>query len=344
MKKFLLSTVALATMTAGAMAADLPARRMAPAPYVAVPVFTWTGFYVGANVGAAWNGNRRDNFGFGDTLTTAGGFPVVPVAGGSFFGGNGFLFDRDRDRTSILGGVQAGYNWQVTPGSGFVLGIEGDIQWMGNNNNNRNGFFGGAPGPYGVAVANPQIAAPVVGSLGNVAFFGNGNNNGLLGRGSDNDWFATVRLRAGYAVDRALFYVTGGIAFKDSDDNNHGFLGGATNFGGTAAGIPAPFFAVAGGPTVVATNNTFFGNNDNNNIGWALGGGVEYAFTNSLSAKIEYLHVEFDRNKNNFAGTRTVGVTNTGAAIVNNGNFSGRGRNNGIDLVRVGLNFRFSGF
>src|SRR5215203_2674335 len=110
MKKLLLSTVALATMTAGAMAADLPARRMAPAPYVAVPVFTWTGFYVGANVGATWNRNRRDDFGLG----FGNGLSVVDATGGNFGFGNGFI-GGDRRRNNILGGVQAGYNWQVTP-------------------------------------------------------------------------------------------------------------------------------------------------------------------------------------------------------------------------------------
>jgi outer membrane immunogenic protein len=335
MKKFLLSTVALATMTAGAMAADLPARRMAPAPYAAVPVFTWTGFYVGANVGAAWNGNRRDDFGFNNY--SAGGVALVPAAGGTFFGGG--VFDRDRDNTSILGGVQIGYNWQVTPGSGFVIGIEGDIQWVGNRNN-RNGFFGGTGGFATASLANPTVAP----GTPNVAFFG--NDGGLLGDGRGNEWFGTARLRLGYAVDRALFFVTGGLAFTDDNNDRNGF-GGATNFGGTAVGVAAaaPGFFVAGAPLgVVATNNTFFGNNDSNNIGWALGGGIEYAFTNSLSAKIEYLHVEFEKSRNNWAGgAQVVGVTNTGAAIVNNGKLGGR-MDNSIDLVRVGLNFRFSGF
>ena len=337
MKKLLLSTVALATMTAGAMAADLPARRMAPAPYVAVPVFTWTGFYVGANIGAAWNGNDRNDFGFGRNYTTAAGFPVD--TGGAF---GGVFGGRDNDDISILGGVQAGFNWQM---GSFVLGVEGDIQWVGNNND-RNGFFGfgGTNGGFATASLNPQIAAPRIAAPGNVAFFG--NEGGLLdgGRGG-NDWFATARLRAGFAVDRALFYVTGGLAFKDDNNDRNGFVG-VSNFGGTAVGVAtvAPTFFVPGAPlTVAATNNVFIGSRNNDNLGWALGLGMEYAFTNNLSAKIEYLHVEFDRNKNHFGGTQVVGVTNTGAAIVNNGTFGGR-RDNQIDLVRAGLNFRFSGF
>src|SRR5918997_8819 len=69
MKKILLSTVALLSLSAGAMAADLPSRRMAPAPMVAaVPVFTWTGFYFGVNAGYGWSDNSHD-----DTITFPAG-------------------------------------------------------------------------------------------------------------------------------------------------------------------------------------------------------------------------------------------------------------------------------
>src|SRR4051794_20776273 len=54
-KKFLLSSVALMGFTAGAMAADLPRRSAPPAYFAPMPVFTWTGFYVGVNAGYAWN-------------------------------------------------------------------------------------------------------------------------------------------------------------------------------------------------------------------------------------------------------------------------------------------------
>ena len=62
MKKILPALSALAISTVAASAADL-----APAPYtkapvvVPPPVFSWTGFYVGANIGGAWaNNNWKD--------------------------------------------------------------------------------------------------------------------------------------------------------------------------------------------------------------------------------------------------------------------------------------------
>jgi outer membrane immunogenic protein len=214
------------------------------------------------------------------------------------------------------------------------------------------GMIGGVANAAGPAApaASSSHAADATGA-GNDNGNGNGGDNGNGGNGNGNgnggDWFGTARLRVGYAVDRALFYVTGGLAFTDgSNRNNNGFFGG-NNFGGTSAGIPAPFFVgAAPAPAVVATNTGFFGNNDRNNIGWALGGGIEYAFTNNLSAKIEYLHLGFDRNRNNngFVGVGNVaGVTNLGVPVVNNGFGNGNRRNNSVDLVRVGLNFRFSG-
>jgi outer membrane immunogenic protein len=98
MKKILLSSVALLGLTAGAMAADLPSRR-APAPIVAaVPVFTWTGFYVGVNAGYGWSNDDFDAFDAAD-IDDDGGF---------------------------VGGAQIGYNYQI---GSFVVGLEGDIQY-----------------------------------------------------------------------------------------------------------------------------------------------------------------------------------------------------------------------
>jgi opacity protein-like surface antigen len=102
MKKFLLGGVALLAMLAGgqARAADLPVK----AP-IAIPVWDWTGFYIGAHSGLA----------FGYTV-------VDDPFGGSIFG------DNVRTPGYIFGG-QIGYNWQI-PGSGIVVGWEADASWI----------------------------------------------------------------------------------------------------------------------------------------------------------------------------------------------------------------------
>jgi outer membrane immunogenic protein len=123
LRKLLLSSVAVTAMVGSALAADLPAR--APPPYVPpVPIFTWTGFYIGVNAGAAFRvHNNFDNNNF---------FPGVnPLL---------FAFDNNNNRnnTRFIGGGQAGFNWQINQ---FVLGVEADGQALVGNRNNNNNFF-----------------------------------------------------------------------------------------------------------------------------------------------------------------------------------------------------------
>jgi outer membrane immunogenic protein len=345
MKKFLLSSVALLGVTAGAMAADLP--RRAPPAFVPVPVFTWTGFYVGVNAGYGW-GNDDDNGICGILGGCAAGPLTVDVApgvvapvtaapgsaipGGGFFGGDG-------DRSGFVGGAQIGFNYQFTPGSGFVVGVEADIQWADFGGNNNNGFFGAS-----LFRANPVapflvpgfgiVEVPPTGA--NVALF----NRGGFGRGGDSDWFATARVRVGYAFDRVLVYATGGFAFTDGGDDNGLF--GVTNGGQ----LPAAFYVSPAAAAQGATVGTggFFGRNNDNDVGWVLGGGVEYAWTNNLTVKLEGLWVSMDRdNDNRFGfGTNVVGVSNTGAPIRGNtGGFFNNGNDDDFFVARIGINYKF---
>jgi outer membrane immunogenic protein len=195
MKKILLSTVALVSLSAGAMAADLPSRRMAPAPFVAaVPVFTWTGFYVGGNIGYAWrNGNDDDSI-----FVREGTIDNAPLTEGTFT----FLDDHEND--GIAGGAQVGFNWQF---GSFVVGVEADIQaadLSGGHNGSSSYVFTGVSEIAGI------------------------NTTTTVFRPSDRgiDWFGTVRARAGFAIDRVLVYATGGFAYGGGgDDDCNGFLG-----------------------------------------------------------------------------------------------------------------------
>lgn len=107
MKKILLSATALVALSATAFAADLPSRVAAPS-LSAPPVFTWTGFYVGANAG----------YGFGRGKSTD-----VVVAGTRYPSHEG-SFNSD----GAIGGGQVGYNYQI---GNVVIGAEADLQSTG---------------------------------------------------------------------------------------------------------------------------------------------------------------------------------------------------------------------
>lgn len=183
-----LGALALALFTQTAGAADLP-RRPAPAPqpsYLApVPVYNWTGLYVGGHVGYGW-------------ATVSVDAANASVDGDGWFGGG-----------------QIGYNWQAM-GSPWVWGLEADAS-----------FFSG-----------------------------------------DINWFGTGRARAGYANGPWLTYVTGGVAWANTD-------------------------VLVGSLSESQTH-----------VGWTAGAGFEWAFAPQWSAKLEYLYLGLGNKTYNLGGTK----------------------------------------
>jgi outer membrane immunogenic protein len=115
--KRILGAALLCGVAAGqAFAADLPPAPApmprAPAAYIPVAApFSWTGFYIGGNIGAGFNhGTITDSF-------------------------NGFNWGLNNDAT-FVGGAQVGGNYQF---NSFVVGVEGDFDWFANNNNSGGG-------------------------------------------------------------------------------------------------------------------------------------------------------------------------------------------------------------
>src|SRR6476659_649877 len=94
MKKFLLTTVALAALGSSASAADLAARPYTKAPAAIAAAYNWSGFYLGAMGGYGWS----------DRVTING----IAVTGADINGG--------------FGGGTVGFNYQA-PGSMFVFGV-----------------------------------------------------------------------------------------------------------------------------------------------------------------------------------------------------------------------------
>ncbi len=110
MRKYLIAAAAAVGMSiSAASAADLPMRDPAPAPVMAAPIFTWTGFYVGAVAGYSWSNATHCDARLDST--------VRPKAPGPFPRNN-------LDGWTIGGTV--GYNYQM---GAVVLGLEADLSW-----------------------------------------------------------------------------------------------------------------------------------------------------------------------------------------------------------------------
>jgi outer membrane immunogenic protein len=110
-----------------AYAAELPVAATIPPPAYQSPVYNWSGFYIGGNIGAGWSGLSDANTNFSDTL------------GSSFSAGTNAQF---------LGGGQLGVNYEF--GNGIVIGGEAMFDWLSNSQN----AIVTATDPTGVVAAN----------------------------------------------------------------------------------------------------------------------------------------------------------------------------------------------
>jgi len=115
---FLTGVAGFTLASATAFAADLPVREAPPAPIVAAPIFTWTGFYAGVNAGWGWRDSNQQ------AVVLSGLTP-------------GTLFFPDNGDGGFTGGGQIGYNWQF---GSFVVGAETDIQWADTGNSEAVAF------------------------------------------------------------------------------------------------------------------------------------------------------------------------------------------------------------
>jgi outer membrane immunogenic protein len=290
MKTLFLAVSFLALSALGASAADLAARPYTKAP-VAPPVeaYNWTGFYVGANVGGSWGRSNTD-------LTLA-----QPTRGGTTVSSIG---STSPAMNGVLGGLQAGYNWQT----GFwVLGLETDIQITGQRGESRVMDTVLVPNEC-LAPCTPPPPTPVTGTFDYTRKL---------------PWFGTLRGRLGVTPsERWLIYVTGGLAYGEVQSDATFSVPPTTGGACLAPCTPPPPV-----PTSVAASFRQI------KPGWVLGGGIEAALWGNWTGKLEYLHVDLGGTSDTFASA---------LAFPFFGTFTAKSRTTD-EIVRVGLNYRFGG-
>jgi outer membrane immunogenic protein len=189
--------------------------------------------------------------------------------------------------------VPASFNW-----TGFYLGAYGGYAFGAGDVSGFDGWMAGGTIGYNY---QPVGSAFVFGIEADGGWTNFGDSTTFIAPGvvftasSEAKATATLRARFGAAFDRTLVYVTGGGAWLRNEIS----LG----------------LAIAGVGAIGATDTR-------NHMGYAVGGGLEYAFTPNWSVKAEYLYLGLG-SENYFS-------------IVPSGDVN-------IHTVKLGLNYRFGG-
>lgn len=159
--------------------------------------------------------------------------------------------------TGFYGGIEGGGDFADTRGA-LKVNAAGATPYMARSNS---GLLGGVVG------YNQQFGALVLGVEANGDGILGGRRTTLVNNAdkvtSSSTYDADVRGRVGYAIDRALLFAAGGVAFGNMNTSISG------------ANLPA-----------MATFNS-------GRVGWTAGGGVDYAFTDHIVGRAEYRFTDF---------------------------------------------------
>jgi outer membrane immunogenic protein len=176
------------------------------------------------------------------------------------------------DASGMFGGVQIGFNRRI---GNFFFGLEGDLQTAdisGSSSVSGSGF---------TYVASASV-----------------------------DWFATARVRGGFASNKMLVYATGGLAFGGVDYDT----------------------------TFKTGNTTVHLSNSETQVGFVLGAGLELALRSNWSLKLEYQYLNFGSQGTSGSYSWT---TVDCRDIVTNTNTVSSSIDTDIHTVRIGLNYAF---
>lgn len=193
--------------------------------------------------------------------------------------------------------TQSAYDW-----TGFYIGVNGGYGWSeikapvaGAIVRHPEGWTGGAQVGYNYAFDGFVLGAEADLNISDI--HKTEVTGGIAKADYSLEYYGTVRARAGYAIDRFLPYVTGGLAY--------GRFNSALHIDGVGQ----------------------ITDQDMDHVGWAIGAGAEYAVTDNLSLRAEYLYADFgEEDYPNVSGALVITQVPVGLTM---------------HTARVGLNYKF---
>jgi len=147
-RKILLASVGVIGLTgSAAFAADLPYRAPPPVYLPPPPIFTWTGIYIGGQIGYGW---ARDNASLFGTDAVVGDFNTA---------------DLSSRPQGVIGGAHVGYNYQINQ---WVFGLEGSVDGTSLNRSRVSPIFDNNTGASDIVGSNVRsdIQGSIRGRLG----------------------------------------------------------------------------------------------------------------------------------------------------------------------------------
>ncbi|WP_336278838.1 outer membrane protein [Bartonella sp. CB175] len=253
--KYLITTSVIITISASAVqAADVIVSResVSVAPIITIPTFSWTGLYLGGQIGGFSSKTRMDVLD-GDNTTSVHEVHLPELSG-------------------FVGGLYAGSN--VDFGNGLVMGVDTDIIWA----NKEIKKLETTTIKTAVQIANTHYMLIDAGiKIKDGVEVGEGDRR-TDGYSVKEKWTGATRVRIGFAADRFLPYVAGGIAYTQLRSVHTVSI----------AGKDENYQIIASGTVSDETKSL---------VGYTLGAGVDFAITDNVMVRAEYRYSDFGKKK-----------------------------------------------
>ncbi|OPB31129.1 outer membrane protein [Bartonella sp. AR 15-3] len=252
--KCLMTASVVALMTASAVqAADITVPQEVGETIVVAPAFSWTGFYFGGQIGGfssktSFSSRDAEDLNKWDSLNKA-------------------LWSKP---SGFMGGFYAGSN--VDLGNGLILGVDTDIVLSGQKDTKE----------HTVAVELKDQNAkqqreeqPENAKEAEITKY----NHTLKEK-----WAGATRVRIGFAADRIMPYVAGGVAYTQLQDT-------------LETSVSQGKMPVQRNDETETSSQTNTVDESKTMIGYTLAAGVDFAMTDNVMLRAEYRYSDFGKKK-----------------------------------------------
>ncbi|AGF74073.1 hemin binding protein [Bartonella australis AUST/NH1] len=252
MKRLIATSVFALVAASSAQAADIMVPRQPEPtvpPVVVAPTFSWTGFYLGGQIGSFSGKTDTSRFSDGKTIP----------------------FDKEFSPklSGFIGGFYAGSN--VDLGNGLIFGVDTDIIWADKKDTRSK--------ERKISAGQVDKVTQILEEFGAKIPEKHSVEGDILGTALTlkEKWAGATRARVGFAMDRIMPYIAGGVAYARMQAIASYSLKGADS------------------PTVIASGD--ISDDKKTMTGYTIGGGVDFAVTDNVMMRAEYRYSDFGKKK-----------------------------------------------